>query len=179
MKKRIITIVLCLVMMFSLTACDSPAEMMHIYKESKDKAGNTLDALGIYFKVYGWYHLMNEDSDADISWDEAAKKSEILRKMPKLTDTIDVVEYNRSSSAVIHLTDEDYEKSIENYVKLLKDYGYSFISDRSDKNKYELKFYMETEDEPIAIIIKGYELKYKKTKNVYIYINKSKYNNPF
>ncbi len=151
MKKRIITIVLCLVMMFSLTACESPVK----------------------------FYLMNENSDADISWEAAAEKSPVLKNLPKLTNNIDVIEYTSSSSAVIHLTDEDYEISLENYVKLLKDYGYSFIRSSQNKDKYDLKFYLETEDEPIAIIIKGYELKYKKTKNVYIYINKSKYNNPF
>lgn len=151
MKKRIITIVLCLVMMFALTGCESPVK----------------------------FYLMNENSDADISWEAAAKKSPILQKMPKLTSNIDVIEYNSSSSAILHLTDEDYEKSLENYVKLLKDYGYSFIRSSQNKDKYDLKFYLETEDEPIMIIVKGYELKYEKTKNIYIYIVQSKYNSPF
>ncbi|MCR5310493.1 MAG: hypothetical protein K6E32_03610 [Lachnospiraceae bacterium] len=151
MKKRILAILLCAVMVFTLTACDSPVK----------------------------FRLMNENSDADISWEAAAEKSPVLKNLPKLTNNIDVIEYTSSSSAVIHLSDEDYEKSLENYVKLLKDYGYSFIRSSQNKDKYDLKFYLETGDEPIAIIIKGYELKYEKTKNIYISIIKSKYNSPF
>ena len=115
MKKRILAILLFAVMAFTLTACDSPVK----------------------------FRLMNENSDADISWEAAAEKSPVLKNLPKLTNNIDVIEYTSSSSAVIHLTDEDYEKSLENYVKLLKDYGYSFIRSSQNKDKYDLKFYLE------------------------------------
>ena len=122
---------------------------------------------------------MTENSEKDISWEAAVKKCAVLESMPKLVNDIDVIEIGSGASATIHLKDENYEASLEKYVELLKNYGYSYINYKKDKDKYTLKFYMETEDEPIAITIKGYEKKYEQTHNVYIYINKSKYNNPF
>ena len=179
MKKKLSLFVMLGILAFALTGCDSPGEMMDIYKEKRIQTGNTLDALGRYFQVYGWYYLVWEDSAKDIVWEDAAKTNLVIQNMPKLADKIDTLEHTEGKSAIIHLKDDDYISSLGEYITLLTDYGYSYVEERKDKDEYRLKFYMKTDDEPISVIITAYEREYSATHNVKIYASISKYNTPF
>ncbi len=162
MKKKISLIIMSIVLMMTFTGCSM---------DSADELGRLIS--NHWYKLY-----LNDDSAKGVKWDDAAKMNNAISHVPKLFDTIEVLEHTEGDFAQIYLRDEDYEDTFEEYTKILVNAGFSAGYLRQEKDKYYRKFYKETESDPVVVIIEGYMPKYSETRNVKIYISISKYNIP-
>lgn len=139
MKKRIICIMCLIVILLTLTGCesDSISEMASRFKETQKTSDTFLDGLARYFTDYGWFYLVDENSLVDTTWEKAVSQSAILSDFPKLMDKIQIIELEglgeSSSINTIYQRDEQYYKTYDKYRETLLNAGFECLTEGYDE----------------------------------------------
>lgn len=139
MKKRIIGTMCLIMMLLTLTGCESDSipEMASRFKETQKTSDTFLDGLARYFTDYGWFYLVDENSLIDTTWDKAVSQSAILSDFPKLVDNIQIIELEglgeSSSINTIYQRDEQYYKSYNKYREILINAGFECLTEGYDE----------------------------------------------
>jgi len=139
MRKRILYTICIVLVMFTLTGCESDSipEMANRFKEAQKTSDTFLDGLARYFTDYGWFYLVDENSLVDTTWDKAVSQSAILSDFPKLMDKIQIIELEglgeSSSINTIYQRDEQYYKSYDKYREILLNAGFECLTEGYDE----------------------------------------------
>lgn len=139
MKKRIICIICLIMMLLTLTGCESDSipEMASKFKETQKTSDTFLDGLARYFTDYGWFYLVDENSLIDTTWDKAVSQSAILSDFPKLMDKIQIIELEGLGESVsintIYQRDEQYYNSYNKYREILINVGFECLTEGYDE----------------------------------------------
>ena len=139
MKKRIICTMCLIMMLLTLTGCESDSipEMASRFKETQKTSDTFLDGLARYFTDYGWFYLVDENSLIDTTWDKAVSQSAILSDFPKLVDKIQLIELEGLGESVsintIYQRDEQYYKSYNKYREILINAGFECLTEGYDE----------------------------------------------
>lgn len=139
MRKRIVYTICIVLVMFTLTGCESDSipEMANKFKEAQKNSDSFLDGMARYFTDYGWFYLVDENSLIDTTWEKAVSQSAILSDFPKLMDKIQIIELEglgeSSSINTIYQRDEQYYKSYDKYREILLNAGFECITEGYDE----------------------------------------------
>lgn len=139
MRKRILYTICVVLVMFTLTGCESDSipEMANRFKEAQKNSDSFLDGMARYFTDYGWFYLVDENSLIDTTWEKAVSQSAILSDFPKLMDKIQIIELEglgeSSSINTIYQRDEQYYKSYDKYREILLNAGFECITEGYDE----------------------------------------------
>lgn len=139
MKKRIISIICLVMVVLTLTGCESDSipEMASRFKETQKTSDTFLDGLARYFTDYGWFYLVDENSLVDTTWDKAVSQSVILSDFPKLMDKIQIIELEGLGESVsintIYQRDEQYYNSYNKYREILINAGFECLTEGYDE----------------------------------------------
>lgn len=139
MKKRIICTMCLIMILLTLTGCESDSipEMASRFKETQKTSDTFLDGLARYFTDYGWFYLVDENSLIDTTWDKAVSQSAILSDFPKLMDKIQIIELEGLGESVsintIYQRDEQYYNSYNKYREILINAGFECLTEGYDE----------------------------------------------
>ncbi len=185
MKKKIARLLLIVILTGTLSGCggcDSPAKMMSLYKQCRAESPDTMRALGKYFALYGYDYYLSDKSERNVSWDKTVSLCDTMKYIPKLTDTVDTVEYFSDHMYLYYKVPDDFETFIGDLQKKLFDAGFGQTSYKEDKKKntYSLDLGMETPEGAsdkkfLRVYIDGYPQKYSASHNISVSIYFSNY----
>ena len=170
MKKTAALILLAMIMMFMLTACDTPVDMFNLFMKYREQTGNMSDALGPYFADYGWDYYMWEGTVRDVSWEKAMEYSTYLKRIPKLVDHIGTFEPGEKFM-IMYIKEPNYAEEFYRIAGLLVEAGYKYTSKDIDEKKdtYYVKYRLNTADDQKhyrTVSISAYKPEYSETHNL-------------